>query len=55
MTKNACAELKKHRAALWRQFTRAGGRGVDLAEQIDVLDRQIRRCTRKPAARPKHR
>ncbi|MBK7823212.1 MAG: hypothetical protein IPJ61_19700 [Tessaracoccus sp.] len=41
-----CNDLKKARAQLWREFVYAGGRGVDLANRIDTLDRAIARCTR---------
>ena len=35
------AELRRQRQALWRKFMKQGGRGVELADLIDELDRKI--------------
>ena len=42
-------DLQAERKALWAQFK--GGRGVDLAEDIDHLDKRIRRLKIRRAER----
>ena len=38
---DALSALKEERARLWREFEAKGGRGVELADQIDDVDRYI--------------
>lgn len=39
--KKRIAELEKEKAPLWKAFDAAGGRGVELAEEIDALEKRI--------------
>jgi len=36
-------EIRRDRKRLWERFEEAGGRGIELADQIDLLDGEIER------------
>lgn len=44
-------EIRRDRKRLWDRFQEAGGRGIELADQIDLLDGEIER--REALRRPK--
>lgn len=44
----ALAELERRREELWLVFEHNGGRGIELAEEIDELDRQIAEAKGEP-------
>jgi hypothetical protein len=40
-------ELRKKRAHLWAQLEARGGRGIELADEIDAIDREIESRSRR--------
>jgi len=44
----ALAILRDERALLWQRFMGNGGRGVQLAEEIDAMDRKIKKMESAP-------